>query len=60
MLLFAYITKAKMEESYLDGVADGVIVSKKYAMDRDKVCPAWLFQTNLREAKTKICGGKRG
>ncbi len=60
MLLFGYVTKYKVEEAYLDGVADGVVVSKKYAIDKDKVCPAWLFQTSLKEAKAKICGGKKG
>lgn len=60
MLLFSYIANAKVEASYLDGVADGIIASKKYVMDKDKVCPAWLFQTSLKEAKAKICGGKKG
>lgn len=27
--------------------------------DLDKQCSAWLFDTNMKEAKKKICGGKK-
>ncbi len=57
--LVCYFTaKQKIDEAYLTGVQDGITVAKKYVMDRDKVCPGWLFQSTLKEAKVKICGKK--
>lgn len=56
--LCIYTAREKIDQAYLDGVQDGVTVAKKYVMDRDKVCPGWLFQSNLKEAKVKICGKK--
>lgn len=53
-----YIAKQRIDEAYLEGVQDGVIAAKRYAVDKDKVCPGWLFQSNLKEAKAKICGKK--
>lgn len=56
-----YVYRSKLEDTYLDGVADGLSLAKKYVADRekDKVCSAWLFQTNIKEAKNRICGGKK-
>ncbi len=28
-------------------------------VDINKQCSAWLFETNMKEAKKKICGGKK-
>lgn len=62
IVLFTYISRSKVDEAYLDGVTDGLSLAKKYITDRDKdkACSAWLFQTNIKEAKAKICGGKKG
>ncbi len=59
-LAFYYKAKEKIDEAYLEGVNDGIWVTKKNILDKDKVCPGWLFQSNLKEAKAKICGGKKG
>ena len=53
-----YTAKEKIDEAYVEGVYDGVTAAKKFVIDKDKVCPGWLFQSNLREAKAKICGRK--
>lgn len=53
-----YIATKRIDEAYLEGVQDGITVAKKYVLDKDKVCPGWLFQSNLKEAKAKICGKK--
>ena len=59
IVLFTYICRNKIDDAYLEGVADGLAIAKKYVGDRDKVCSAWLFNTNIREAKSRICGGKK-
>lgn len=55
-----YVAKKRVDAAYLEGVQDGIAVAKKYVLDKDKVCPGWLFQSSLKEAKAKICGGKKG
>jgi len=56
-----YVYRSKLEDTYLDGVSDGLVLAKKYVTDKEKdsVCSAWLFQTNIKEAKNRICGGKK-
>jgi len=60
IVLFTYICRNKIDDAYLEGVADGVAFAVKYPSQTDKVCSAWLFQTSLKEAKNRMCGGKKG
>jgi len=57
-LSLTYLYKSKLNDTYLRGVADGA-TAEKSQYHTDKVCSAWLFNTNLKEAKSRICGGKR-
>lgn len=54
-----YVAKVRINEAYITGVQDGVALTKKYVVDTDKVCPGWLFQSNMKEVKVRVCGGKR-
>jgi len=61
MFSLTYVYRSKLEDTYLDGVSDGLVLAKKYVTDKEKdsVCSAWLFQTSIKEAKNRICGGKK-
>mgnify|MGYP006278524799 CR=1 FL=1 len=59
-LVAYHMATKRIDEAYVEGVSDGVTAAKKFVMDKDKVCPGWLFQSNLKEAKAKICGRGRG
>lgn len=44
------------ESRYEEGFEAGRLQATK--SDINKACVAWLFETNFKEAKKKICGGK--
>jgi len=42
-----------------DGFKDGIKTTHtNAAVDISKQCVAWFFDTNLKDVKKKICGGK--
>ncbi len=43
------------DEGFTAGVAS-VPAAKAHKPDLDATCSAWLFSTNLKRAKQKICG----
>jgi len=45
------------ESRYEEGFEAGRLQATK--SDINKACVAWLFETNFKEAKKKICGGKK-
>lgn len=56
--LGVYLAKEEISKAYVAGVKAGIAASDKYVVDHDKVCPGWLFKTNLKEARVRICGKK--
>ena len=50
--LFSSITTIKAQDAYRKGFRDG---SRSSYSPSDVQCASWLMQTNIKEAKTRIC-----
>jgi soluble cytochrome b562 len=49
--LFSSIATTKAQEAYRKGYRDGF-----NALAVDNQCAAWLMNSNIKEAKSRICG----
>lgn len=50
--MFSSVATTKAQEAYKKGYRDG---SRSSYKPSDVQCASWLMQTNIKEAKTRIC-----
>lgn len=53
------VSERRVEKAYEHGFQAGKHQAPVPVQDANKQCVQWLFVTNLREAKQRICGGKK-
>ena len=51
------VNDKRIDEAYEQGVQAGKLQAP--VQDINKQCVQWFFETNLRQAKKQICGGKK-
>ena len=60
-LLTHFITQREYERGFKDGVLSVPKPTPNPSvslLQKDQICSAWLFQTNIKQAKKRICGGR--
>ena len=60
-VLYHLTSRSEYERGFRDGFMSIPKPTPQHnitTLEKDKICSAWLFETNFKESKKRICGGK--